>query len=201
MNVRSELPTAENSSNFHGFGETEVATTLDALKAAVTGETGASAKYAQYAEAAEANGFKQAAKLFRAASAAEQIHINMEYALVSKQDPDWERPVAESVDVPATDLCLIDAAKGEIFEASDMYPAFINIAQEENEQAAVRVFTRAKLAEGSHAENYLNAYNNLDAADDDSYWLCPGCGYVEKGAYAPEKCPICGVPGSKFQQF
>ena len=29
-------------------------------------------------------------------------------------------------------------------------------------------------------------------------WICPVCGYVHEGEEAPEKCPICKVPGSKF---
>lgn len=29
-------------------------------------------------------------------------------------------------------------------------------------------------------------------------WVCPVCGYVHKGDTPPEKCPQCGVPGSKF---
>ena len=27
---------------------------------------------------------------------------------------------------------------------------------------------------------------------------CPVCGYIHEGDTAPEKCPLCGVPGSKF---
>lgn len=29
-------------------------------------------------------------------------------------------------------------------------------------------------------------------------FVCPVCGYVHEGDSAPEKCPQCGVPGSKF---
>ena len=29
-------------------------------------------------------------------------------------------------------------------------------------------------------------------------WVCPVCGYVHEGDTAPEKCPQCGVAGSKF---
>ena len=31
-------------------------------------------------------------------------------------------------------------------------------------------------------------------------WVCPVCGYVYEGDAAPEKCPQCGVPGSKFKK-
>ena len=30
-------------------------------------------------------------------------------------------------------------------------------------------------------------------------FICPVCGYVHEGTEAPEKCPLCGVPGSKFK--
>ena len=202
MNLRSELPTAENSTNFNvvSGSTTEVGTTLDNLKAAVTGETGASAKYAAFAEAAEAAGYTQIARLFRATSEAEQVHIAMEYKRVQAEDPEWAKPVADAPVVEACDLNLIAAANGEIYETSDMYPAFIKKAQEEGNDKAVRVFTRAKLAESVHAERYMEAYNNIDAADDDAYFLCPVCGYIEKGDNF-EVCPICGAKKSAFKQF
>ena len=31
-------------------------------------------------------------------------------------------------------------------------------------------------------------------------WVCPVCGYVYEGETAPEKCPQCGVAGSKFTE-
>ena len=202
MNLRSELPTAENSTNFNvvSGSTTEVGTTLDNLKAAVTGETGASAKYAAFAEAADKAGYTQIARLFRATSEAEQVHIAMEYKLVQAEDPEWAKPVADAPVVEACDLNLIAAANGEIYETSDMYPAFIKKAEEEGNDKAVRVFTRAKLAESVHAERYMEAYNNIDAADDDAYFLCPVCGYIEKGDDF-EVCPICGAKKSAFKQF
>ena len=31
-------------------------------------------------------------------------------------------------------------------------------------------------------------------------YVCPVCGYVYEGDTPPEKCPQCGVPGSKFRE-
>ena len=31
-------------------------------------------------------------------------------------------------------------------------------------------------------------------------WVCPVCGYVHEGESAPDKCPQCGGPGSKFTE-
>ena len=85
MKVRAQIPTADNCNNFSiaTGSETAVGTTLDNLKAAIGGETGASAKYAAFAKAAKEQGYDQIARLFEATSAAEQIHIGLEYALVS----------------------------------------------------------------------------------------------------------------------
>ena len=32
-------------------------------------------------------------------------------------------------------------------------------------------------------------------------FVCPVCGYVHEGDTPPEKCPQCGVPGSKFKEM
>lgn len=202
MKVRATIPTAENSANFNvvAGSTTTVGTTLENLKAAVCGETGASAKYAACAAAAREQGFDQIARLFEATSAAEQVHIGLETAVIKGMEPDYERPAAPAAEAAATDLNLIAGATGEIYETSDMYPAFIAKAVEEGETKAVQVFTRAKLAESVHAELYMQAYNDIDAADDDAYYLCPVCGYIHKGEDF-DKCPICFCPKDKFKKF
>ena len=202
MKVRAQIPTAENSTNFDIVSDssTTVGTTLENLKAAIGGETGASAKYAAFAKAAKEQGYDQIARLFEATSAAEQIHIGLEYALVVEAEPDYEKPAAPDCSGEATNLNLISGACGEIYETSDMYPSFIKKAQEEGNTKAVQVFTRAKLAESVHAERYLAAYNDIDADDDDKFYLCPICGYIHKGEDF-EKCPICFCPKATFTAF
>ncbi|MCM1504180.1 MAG: NADH peroxidase [Muribaculum sp.] len=32
-------------------------------------------------------------------------------------------------------------------------------------------------------------------------FICTVCGYVHEGDEAPEKCPVCGVPASKFKEL
>ena len=32
-------------------------------------------------------------------------------------------------------------------------------------------------------------------------WVCEVCGYVYEGESAPEKCPVCKVPASKFKEM
>ena len=31
-------------------------------------------------------------------------------------------------------------------------------------------------------------------------FVCTVCGYVYEGEAAPEKCPVCGAPASKFKE-
>lgn len=202
MKVRDVMPTAENSTNFDVVtdSQTKVGTTLDNLKSAVQGETGASAKYAEFSKIAKAAGYDQISRQFAATSAAEQIHIKLEVAQIQKVEPDYVPPTAPDVSGEVTDLNLIAGALGEIYETSDMYPSFIKVAQKEGESGAELVFTRAKLAESVHAELYLEAYNNIDAPDDDKFYLCPVCGYIHKGGDF-EKCPICFCPKSNFKEF
>lgn len=202
MRARDVVPTAENSSNFNIVPdvETVVGTTLDNLKAAVAGETGASAKYAEFSRLAKEAGYDQISRQFAATSAAEQIHIRLEVAEIQKKEPDYVPPEAPSATGFQTDINLISGAMGEIYETSDMYPNFIKVAIDEGETGAEMVFTRAKLAESVHAELYMDAYNNIDAPDDDKFYLCPVCGYIHKGDDF-EKCPICFAPKSSFREF
>ena len=32
-------------------------------------------------------------------------------------------------------------------------------------------------------------------------FVCPVCGYIHEGEHAPEKCPLCKVPGEKFKEM
>ena len=95
---------------------------------------------------------------------------------------------------------MISGANGEIYETSDMYPSFIKKAQEEGNNKAVQVFTRAKLAEAYHAKLYMDAYTTIDTPFDGKYYLCPICGYIHKGENFTA-CPICLAPKSSFTAY
>ncbi len=123
MKIREAIPTKENSTNFNVVADstTKVGTTLENLKAAVCGETGASAKYAACAVAAKEQGYDQIARLFQATSAAEQVHIGLEAALIKGMEPDYVKPEPPAAEGAATDLNLIAGAMGEIYETSQVH--------------------------------------------------------------------------------
>ena len=181
--------TAPDASTGHNFdvapdSKTTVGTTLENLKSAIAGETAATTKYATWAQAAEKEGF----------------HIELEYALASKLDPSYQKPAVPDVPTYTSGINLIEAANGEIYETSDMYPSFIKAAQAEGNTEAVQIFTRAKLAEAYHAERYLNAYSMIDTPSDEKYYLCPVCGYIHKGENFTA-CPICLTPKASFKAY
>lgn len=196
------MPDASTGHNFDVAPEskTTVDTTLENLKSAIVGETAATTKYATWAQAAEKEGFPELKRLFSCTSDAEKIHIELEYALASKLDPSYQKPAIPEVPTYTSGTNLIEAANGEIYETSDMYPSFIKAAQAEGNSEAVQIFTRAKLAEAYHVERYLNAYSMIDTPSDETYYLCPVCGYIHKGEDFTA-CPICLTPKASFKAY
>ncbi len=159
--------------------------TLENLMEAFAGEAQANRKYLAYSKKAEAEGKLNAAKLFRAASDAETLHALKHFDVAGKT-----RSTADN---------LKDAVLGETHEYRDMYPDFVKTAEKEGNNAAVKTFTFAMKAEEVHARLYQEALENLDQTEEVFYYLCPVCGNIEK--FVPDKCSICGVPGSKFIKY
>jgi len=158
---------------------------LKHLMDAFAGESKANRKYTAYAKKAEAEGKVNAAKLFRAASEAEAIHAQRHLEVAKK--------------ILSTAENLQDAVNGETYEYESMYPEFLKTAEVEGNKDAIRTFTYAMEAEKVHAKLYKEALENIDQKEEVFYYLCPICGNIEKGV--PEKCSICGAPGSKFIKF
>ena len=159
--------------------------TLENLMEAFAGESQANRKYIAYSKKAEADGKKNAAKLFKAASDAETIHALKHFEVADK--------------IKSTVENLYDAVNGENHEYQSMYPEFLKAAQEEGNQAAVRTFTYALKAEEVHAKLYKEALDNLEQEEEVFYYLCPVCGNIEK--VVPERCFICGTLGTKFIKY
>ena len=38
------------------------------------------------------------------------------------------------------------------------------------------------------------------AEESKTAWVCEVCGYIHHGDTPPEKCPLCGVPSSRFRK-
>lgn len=160
--------------------------THDDLMAAFAGESQASRKYYNFAEVAEKEGHASAARLFRAAAQAETIHASSE--------------LKHAGGIGDTAANIKAAIEGETYEFTHMYPDFMKDADADGDKTAHGIFDRACKAEEIHAKLYKDALDSLSKKEDVHYFLCPTCGFIEKGS-APDKCPICGVQGSNFIKF
>jgi rubrerythrin len=156
------------------------------LAEAFAGESQASRRYLFFADKAESEGHPQIARLFRAAAQAETVHARNHLEVIGGIGP--------------TGKNLKEAIKGEKYEFSEMYPAFIGQAKSDGNERAEISFDRANKVEKVHHALYSKALASLEAGKElkaEPYFVCSVCGYTV-GGEAPEKCPVCGAPRSKF---
>ena len=160
--------------------------TIDNLKDAFAGESMANRKYLAFAKKADEEGLKQVAKLFRAAAAAETVHAHNHLGIMDG--------------IKSTEENLKEAISGETFEFKEMYPGYIDEAKEEGNKKAVWSFTVANKVEEIHAGLYQKALKELGSNKETDYYVCQVCGNTVEDE-APDKCPICGAPKSKFEKI
>ena len=160
--------------------------TTDNLKAAFAGESQANRNYLAFAKKAEQDGFKQVAKLFRAAAEAETVHAHAHLRVLKG--------------IGSTTDNLKAAVEGEAHEFKSMYPEFIKTAEAEKNQPALISFKNAMAVEQTHHNLYAEALKSVEGGKDlpaAAIYVCPVCGHTHVGG-APDRCPVCNVPKDKF---
>jgi len=162
-------------------------TTQDNLIEAFAGESQANRKYLAFADKADQEGYKQVAKLFRAAANAETVHAKNHLRVMGGVGKTMEN--------------LKNAISGETAEFKDMYPKFIEQAKEEKvSDAVILSFDVANQVEKIHAGLYQKALDSLGKNKETDFFVCQICGNtVEKGA--PDRCPICNAPKEMFRKI
>lgn len=162
-----------------------MSTTEKNLQEAFAGESQANRKYLAFAKKAETEGYKQIAKLFRAAAEAETVHaINHLRALGG---------------IKSTKENLEAAIGGETYEFQKMYPQMIEDAKSEGNKKAEITFNYANAVEKIHTELYRKALENLGKNPEVDYYVCQVCGNTVEGE-PPDKCPICGSLKKMFKK-
>ncbi|MFO7534880.1 MAG: rubrerythrin family protein [Kiritimatiellia bacterium] len=162
---------------------------IDNLKAAFAGESQANRRYLAFAQKADAEGFKQVAKLFRAAAEAETVHAHAHFRALGG--------------VKDTAANLAEAAEGERYEFQEMYPPFLAEAQKEGHKAAAASFKNALAVEEIHNTLYKQAFAAVKQGSDLSataIYVCSVCGNTVTGS-APDKCSVCNVDKAKFVEI
>ncbi len=152
--------------------------TLDNIETAFRGESNAEHRYEAFAKRADEEGKAYAARLFRAASAAEAIHkANHKKAILSLGGKIKDFKLDE-VKAGATAENLKGAVKGETYERDIMYPDFLVKARQDDSQEAIRTLLYAQKAEAEHATLFQQALDNLEQKNDARIYVCKVCGYT-----------------------
>lgn len=161
------------------------------LMAAFAGESEARNKYTYYASKAKKDGYVQIANIFEETAANEKEHAKLWFKLLKGGVPD-------------TATNLKDAATGEHYEWTEMYPTFAKEAREEGFDEIAALFEGVAAIEKEHEERYKKLLENVEGGlvfskDGDRIWQCLNCGHICVGPAAPEVCPVCAHPKSYFQ--
>ena len=147
-------------------------------------------KYKAFADVAEREKLPNVARLFRAASYAEQMHATNHLRALGG--------------IGKTSENLAAAFAGETFEINEMYPAYMAVAELQGEKKRPRQHARRlggredpcralRRGPGSRRRGHGRLATRRSSS------ARPAAITVE--GEAPEKCPVCGAVRTKFKQF
>jgi len=173
------------------------------LRSAFGGESMAHMRYKVWGDQAEKEGLTNVARLFRAISRAEQAHATGHFKAMSDVTGDFLCASMAGFGLQGTSANLQGAIDGENFEVTEMYPAYLEVAELQGESAAIKTMGYALAAEKIHAAMYTKAKRAVDAGKDVQLGpvaVCTNCGHTIEGE-APDKCPICKVKKELYVTF
>lgn len=122
--------------------QAQASVTVNNIEAAFAGESMAHIKYLYFAKVCRAHGDEDSARIFEVTAAQEVQHAFGHMDLLYPK---------EALD-PAK--CLNLAIQGETYEYTEMYPRFRHLAEQEQNQAAVREFDEQTAESHRHAEQF-----------------------------------------------
>lgn len=176
------------------------AMTQENLRSAFGGESMAHMRYRIWGEKAEKEGFPTVARLFLCTADAEEVHASLHFNALKDIGGDYPVTSMAGFGLTSTSENLQGAIDGETFEFTQMYPAYIAVAEMQEEKSAVRAMRYAIEAEKVHAELFTKAKNAVDAGNDleaETMLLCPVCGFISlTGEEAT--CPLCNAKKELF---
>lgn len=167
------------------------------LLKAFAGESMARNKYTIFAKVARKENLEWVAQIFEETANNEKAHAEELYeqiiGLVTTPSQLEIKAYGKTIDN------LKQAAEGEKYEWTTMYPDFEKMAIEEKETDSARLFGQLKKVEEKHEERYLIIARKLDnktlySAEVELEWKCLNCGFIYKGRRPPEQCPVCKKP-------
>lgn len=162
------------------------------LQAAFAGESQATNKYTYYASVAKKAGYEQIKAFFEETSGNEREHAKIWFKCLHNNE------------MPNDVNALKDAAAGEHYEWTEMYPTFAKEAREEGFTHIAELFEKVGAIEKHHEERYLALLANVENGTAfkkpaKKTWVCRNCGFIVEAEEAPKVCPVCAHPQAFFE--
>jgi rubrerythrin len=173
------------------------------LLAAFAGESQARNRYSYFASQSKKEGYEQIAAIFLETADNEKEHAKREFKFLQGGEVEITGSFPAGV-IGDTASNLKEAAAGEHYEWTEMYPEFANVAEEEGFSEIAAVFRSIAMAEEQHEKRYLSLLENLKDGnvfkkDKVVKWKCRNCGYIHEGTEAPQRCPACDHEQAYFE--
>ncbi len=173
------------------------------LLTAFAGESQARNRYTYFSSQARKEGYRQIAEIFEETANQEKEHAKRLFKQLHGGMAEIQASFPAGV-IGTTAENLKEAAGGEHYEWTEMYPGFARVAGEEGFDEIAAIFQSIAVAEKQHEKRYLGLLANVDNGtvfkkDKAVVWRCLNCGYLHQGTEAPEICPACAHPQAHFE--
>ncbi len=170
---------------------------------AFAGESQARNRYTYFASQAKKDGFVQISRIFEETANQEKEHAKRLFKLLEGGEVAIQAAFPAGV-IGTTAENLKEAAAGENYEWTEMYPSFAQKAKEEGFAVIAGIFTSIAVAEKQHEKRYNDLLHNIETGrvfkkDKPVVWRCLNCGYLHEGDEAPGECPACAHPQDYFE--
>lgn len=170
---------------------------------AFAGESQARNRYTYFASKAKKEGYVQMAAIFEETADQEKEHAKRLFKFLEGGEVEITASFPAGK-IGTTAENLQEAAAGENYEHTDMYPSFARIASEEGLHEIASVFESIAVAEMQHEKRYLALLANIQndrvfKRDTVVTWRCRNCGYLHEGTEASQSCPACAHPRAHFE--
>jgi rubrerythrin len=171
---------------------------------AFAGESQARNRYTYFASQAKKDGYVQMQDIFLETADQEKEHAKRLFKLLEGGEVEITGAFPAGV-VGSTAENLTEAAGGENYEWTEMYPGFAKTAREEGFDKIADIFEAIAVAEKQHEKRYLGLLANIKEGrvfkrGDSVTWRCRNCGYLHEGTGAPDCCPACNHAQAHFKK-
>lgn len=173
------------------------------LLTAFAGESQARNKYSYFTSVAKKEGYVQISQIFEETANQEKEHAKRLFKFLQGGEVEIQAAFPAGV-IGTTVENLKEAAAGENYEWTDMYPSFAETARKEGFTEIAAVFEAIAVAEKQHEKRYNDLRANIEGGkvfkrEEKVTWRCINCGYLYEGTEPPAKCPACAHPQSFFE--